>query len=347
MVKRWIMAAVAVFWAVAAAAQWSPQLWVSNDYRLPWIWTNDVGQALTGVLKDGRAYEMRRALLERMLAAKNTTNGVPTNRWYRFEREALVAAKGATADMLTNFVDCAAMTNGAEAFPTFSESNSVVRLGLPTNFWSYTPWRELGRPTNSNGWRNLQRMVNAMTATVAALDWVAAGVTNAAGNLADPIGSGGSWATALADADANSIAGPFDMAPRQWVKGTNYASTGSFEASWKTSFATATNQAEICTAYSKAAALWVRGTVDASDYGAADVVEFEANGIGLTTNWTTWTGPTNLQAAGVWAVPDVGPDDLARGLDIEPYHNGTWMGFLLEGRMMFEWTADTNGFRYR
>lgn len=338
----------ALVYAFSVHAQWSPELWVSNGYRGTWTWTDDAGTARTGTVKDGRIFEMCTAVRERYEGAGQDTNGVPSAGWYIWERSKLAAYKVAVSNALEHYAHGPGLTNDAPELPALNASNTTAWLSLPTNFWERTPWIGLGDVSNRYGWRPLQRVVNAMTASLATVSWSARGVTNVSGTLADPSGEGTNWASALADADAMpAMSGIYDQAPRAWVSGVHYPDTGQYEARWETSRADATNSSGFSSVFWKHAGFWWFG----STAGGAgfDVVNFHAAGLDLGSNtWRRHTAPTNLAAAAAWNVADVGPGTLARQHDgTEPVSNTTWCGFIADARMVLLWTGTTNGFRFR
>lgn len=163
--------------APSARGQWSGALWPATTVVARAHWTNAAGAAMTGSVKDARAYQMDKALDERYIAAGLTsgTNAYKP-KWYLWERANVVRFKTAAINAMghysarwladgTDFSTVCAASNWV-AVPRMDATNTAAYLGLPTNFWTYTPWIALN--TSSNGWDNIKRVVDLMTWTVSA-----------------------------------------------------------------------------------------------------------------------------------------------------------------------------------
>lgn len=174
-ISTWLACPVLCFTfsALDARGQWTPTLWPPTNIVASAVWTDDAGTSRTGSVKDARAMEMAHALDERHIAAGLATNAYRP-KWYLWQRANAVRFKAAASNALpyyaarwlsdgTNFTGPAAASNWT-AVPRMTHTGVVAHLGLPTNFWTFTPWIAVDQ--SSNGLAGIKRLLDLMTWTV-------------------------------------------------------------------------------------------------------------------------------------------------------------------------------------
>lgn len=187
------LALLALPWQALA---WSTNVWpATNTSPRALAWLNGSNKVYA---KDAWQYDCWSGMIQRASAIDGawSTNAPP---FYRYEQANCATVKWWIAENCGSFLDhTKADTNGsfdayladhAEVFPVWTVTGLVAALSLPTNFFTYTPYRSLH--TSAYGWDNLTNALAALRWTRQSAFWVSGevGESNSCGIVCFPNGT--------------------------------------------------------------------------------------------------------------------------------------------------------------
>lgn len=104
-------------------------------------WPSGTNYYIAGTNKDNRIRQIEQAINERELVLGITNSPSTTAQFYTHEREYCIEAKSWIAAHAGDFVDYTRTT--ASNITYWTTNTLIADCGLPTNFFSYTPWQAL------------------------------------------------------------------------------------------------------------------------------------------------------------------------------------------------------------